>query len=66
LLFLEMSYSFRNYYWVMGLLPFILTSVAMGERKPLLNNLIIVLGYHGIYSVITYYSFPIFYQVFAS
>lgn len=66
LLFLEMSYSFRNYYWVLPFLPLLMANMPCfvknnNERK---SALVIALLFHLILSITGYYTSGIMPMIF--
>ncbi|EQA1694345.1 EpsG family protein, partial [Enterobacter hormaechei] len=67
LLFLEMSYSFRNYYWVLPVLPLIMANTPAflkgnNEKK---SALFLALLFHIILSITGYYTSGIMPMIFA-
>jgi len=68
LIFMEMSFSFRNYYWLLPLLSFILSDILINYRNSGKTNTIqfvgIILIGHLILSLLTYYTSPLIPLVF--
>ncbi|WP_147288293.1 hypothetical protein [Hafnia alvei] len=66
LFFLEMSYSFRNYYWVLPILPFLMANIpawlhtSRGRR----SAIIIMTAFHLILSITGYYTSGIMALIF--
>lgn len=67
LLFLEMSYSFRNYYWVLPLMPLIManTPCFVESSKAKKSVLFTALLFHVILSITGYYTSGIMPMIFA-
>lgn len=70
LIFMEMSFSFRNYYWLLPLLPFIACNILttyrdLGKKDSAQYVAMILLG-HIFLSFVTYYTSPLIPFVFMS
>ncbi|HAW7149579.1 TPA: hypothetical protein JLB60_000307 [Escherichia coli] len=67
-IFMEMSFSFRNYYWLFPLLPFLVINVLTNYKKNAHDKtaqiLVLILLCHILISFITYYSSPLIPLVF--
>lgn len=58
LILLEMSYSFRNYYWILPLYPFLMVGIVKNAPAEVIknNNLIIMVALHIILACAGYYT----------
>lgn len=67
LLFLEMSYSFRNYYWVLPLMPLIManTPCFVQSNRAKRSVLFVAFLFHVILSITGYYTSGIMPMIFA-
>lgn len=67
LLFIEISYSFRNYYWVFSLFPYIVIfALSNIEQKDcdITPHVLVFCFAHIIMSIVTFYTSPVIPQVF--
>ncbi|ENB8499132.1 EpsG family protein [Escherichia albertii] len=66
--FMEMSFSFRNYYWLFPLFPFLIVNVLSNYKKngrhKIGQILVVILFCHVLISFITYYSSPLIPLIF--
>lgn len=68
LIFMEMSFSFRNYYWLLPLFPFVMCNALTNYRNSNGTNskqyvIIVAIGYF-LLSILTYYTSPLIPLVF--
>jgi hypothetical protein len=66
LIFLEMSYSFRNYYWILPLLPFLMVDIIKHSKcnQERYTNIMIMSLVHIILSIAGYYTSGIIIMIY--